>query len=167
MVVALALAGCAVEHGNKVPQSAGAAGGQEPGVMPPRGGAPGPMHSVFNRVEDTVAIGVRRMTLQVMLVPETDRSAQRAALHTVLDAERRADSTLAAIRVLGFFPPAATPGGHPGGMSMVPSAILEWAPAGGWNAVSAANARGPHTMDSLFVSDLPNHRRMSGAGAAR
>jgi hypothetical protein len=125
------------------------------------------MHSVFSRVEDTVAIGVRRMTLHVMLVSETDRSAQRAALHTVLDAERRADSTLAAIRVLGFFPPAATPGGHPGGMSMVPSAILEWAPAGGWNAVSAANARGPHTTDSLFVADLPNHQRMPGMRKAR
>jgi hypothetical protein len=125
------------------------------------------MHSVFGRVADTVAIGVRRMTLDVMLVPETDRSAQRAALHTVLDAERRTDSALAAIRVLGFFPPAMAPGGHPGGMAMVPSVILEWVPVGGWNAVSAANARGPHTMDSLFVSDLPNHRRMPGAGTAR
>ena len=168
LLLAVALAGCAVEHGNKAPQRTGAAGGQAPGIMPPRGSMPGPMHSVFNRVEDTVAIGVRRMTLQLMLVPETDRTAQRAALHAVLDAERRADTTFAAIRVLGFFPPAAaTPGGHPGGMSMVPSAILEWVPSGGWNAVSAANARGPHITDSLFVADLPNHQRMRGAGAAR
>jgi hypothetical protein len=163
----LALGGCAVEHANNQPERTGAAGGQAPGVMPPRGSTPGPMHSVFSRVEDTVAVGVRRMTLGVMLVPETDRTAQRAALHAVLDAERRADTTFAAIRVLGFFPPAATPGGHPGGMSMVPSAILEWVPAGGWNAVSAANARGPHITDSLFVADLPNHQRMRGAGAAR
>lgn len=163
-MVALALGGCTVEHA-KTPQQSGAAGGQ--GVTPPKASAPGPMHSVFNRVEDTLAIGVRRMTLQVMLAPEMDRSALRAAMHKVLDAQRGADSTLAAVRVLGFFPPATAPGGHPGGMSMIPSAILEWAPVGGWNAVSAANARGPHTMDSLFVSDLPNHQRMPGAGTAR
>lgn len=166
-MVAAALAGCAVERGNRTPQQPGAAGGQAPGVMPSRGSAPGPMHSVFNRVEDTVAIGVRRMTVQVMLVPEMDRTAQRASMHRVLDAARGADSALAAVRVLGFFPPAASPGGHPGGMSMIPSAILEWVPVGGWNAVSAANARGPHTMDSLFVGDLPNHQKTPGAGTGR
>ena len=165
-VLAFALTGCAVEHGNRPAQQSAAASGS-PGMMPPRGSTPGPMHTVFARVEDTVAVGVRRISLSLMLVPETDRTAQAAAMHAVLDAQRAADASYAAIRVLGFFPPTATPAGHPGGMAMVPSAILEWVPTGGWNAVSAANARGPHAVDSLFVSDLPNHQRAPGAGTGR
>jgi len=167
LTLALALTGCAVEHGDKASQRSAA--GQAQGVMPPAGGNPGPMHTVFARLEDTVAIGVRRISLSVMLVPQSDRGSQRAALQAVLDAERRADSSFAAIRVLGFLPPSSVPGGHPGGMTMVPAAILYWVPAGGggWNAVSAANARGPHVVDSLYVSDLPNHQRVPGTGAGR
>jgi len=167
LTLALAFTGCAVEHGDKAPQRSGAE--QSPGVMPSAGSNPGPMHTVFARVEDTVAIGVRRISLSVMLIPGSDRASQRSALQAVLDAERRADSSYAAIRVLGFFPPASVPGGHPGGMAMIPSAILSWVPAGGggWNAVSAANARGPHVTDSLYVADLPNHQRVHGTGAGR
>lgn len=167
LTLALALSGCAVEHGDKAPQRSGAA--QPSGMMPQAGSNPGPMHTVFARVEDTVAVGVRRISLSVMLIPESDRKSQRASLGAVLDAERSADSSYAAIRVLGFFPPNSVPGGHPGGMAMVPSVILSWVPAGGggWNAVSAANARGPHVVDSLYVSDLPNHQKVPGTGAGR
>ena len=163
LAAALAVGACAVEHGNQpAKQPAGA-----PGGMPQAGSAPGPMHTVFARVEDTVAIGVRRISLSLMLVPGSDRTAQRAAMQAVLDAQRAADSAYAAIRVLGFFPPSEAPGGHPGGMAMVPSAILEWVPTGGWNAVSPADARGPHATDALFVADLPNHQRVPGTGTGR
>ena len=167
VVLALALAGCKVEQGNPPPQSRGGGVGQVPGMARQGGAPPGPMHQVFARMRDTVAVGVERVSLSVMLAPETERKAQQATLQAVLDAQRQEDSSLAAIRVLGFFPPPAGHSEHPSGVAMVPFAILEWVPTGGWNAVSAANARGPHTTDALFVSDLPNHQRVPGAGTGR
>ncbi len=119
LTLALALTGCAVEHGDKAPQHSGAA--QPSGMMPQAGSNPGPMHTVFARDGGHGGVGARRISLSVMLIPETDRRSQRAALQAVLDAERRADSSFAAVRVLGFFPPNGVPGGHPGGMAMIPS----------------------------------------------
>lgn len=162
--VALALAGCAVEHGNQPARPAG--GADQAAAMAP-GAAPGPMHSVFARLRDTVAPGVERISLSILLAPEMDRSAQQQALDDVLDAQRKQDSSLAAIRVLGFNAPTAAHGAHPAGMAMIPFVILQWTPAAGWNAVSAANARGPHTTSVQFMADLPVHRRTPGAGAAR
>jgi hypothetical protein len=112
-----------------------------------------------------VAPGVSRISLSMMLAPGSGRDAWRAAMQAVLDAERGRDSSLAAVRVLGFLPPppgdSAT---HPSGMRMVPFAIVTWAPVGGWNALTAATARGPHSTQDLFVTDLPSHRRVPGAG---
>ena len=169
--LALTLAGCAVEHADRTAQRPASGAAQSP-VMAQQGGArSGPMHQVFARLRDTVAAGVERISLSIVLAPEMDRSAQRAALQAVLDAQRHDDSTLAAIRVLGFYPP---PAGHgngahaSGGVTMVPSALIEWVPtAGGWNGVNAGNARAAHTTDELFVSDLPNHQHGHGAGTAR
>jgi hypothetical protein len=124
------------------------------------------MHQVFDRLRDTVAAGVERITLSVMLAQDQPRDAQRATLEAVAAAERREDSSLAAIRVLGFLP---HPGGgsrepHPmGGMRLIPFAILEWVPAEGWNGVSAANRRARRSTTVTFVSDLPQHPRVPGA----
>ena len=162
IAVAAALAGCAVEHGNP---PAGRAGDQASALTP--GAAPGPMHAVFARLRDTVAPGVERISLSLLLAPEMDRTAQRKALEDVLEAQRARDSSLAAIRVLGFSPPTAAHSAHPAGMAMIPFVILEWVPSGGWNAVSAANARGPHATDVQFMADLPVHQRTPAAGTAR
>jgi hypothetical protein len=162
LAAALALAGCAVEHGN---QRAARTGGTDQGAAASPGTAPGPMHSVFARLRDTVALGVERISLSVLLAPEMDRAAQRKALEDVLQAQRKQDSGLAAIRVLGFGPPTAAHRAHPAGMAMIPFVILEWVPKDGWNAVSAANARAPHTTDVQFMADLPVHQRAPGAGA--
>ena len=177
LLAAAVAAGCAVEHGNQPPQQQGAlAQGASPagggGAPLPGGGggggggaSPGPLHTVFAHLEDTVAIGVYRISLSVVLAPEMDKSAQRGALENVLAAERKADSALAAIRVLGFYPPGHSDGRHPMGMALVPSVILEWVPkAGGWNGLSPATARGEHITNVEFVSDLPGHQRVPGAG---
>ena len=163
----LTVAGCAVEHGNKAPQpGAGTAPGAPAGAAP--GAAMGPMHTVFARLKDTVAIGVYRISLSVVLAPEMDKTAQRAALETVLAAQRKEDSALAAIRVLGFYPPSELQSKHPTRMALVPSVILEWVPkAGGWNGLSAATARAEHATDVVFVSDLPVHQHAPGAWAGR
>lgn len=158
--MALALGACGGEHGSqRAPaQPAGSAGA-------PSAAAPGPLHQVFDSVRESVAPGVSRISLSMMLAPGSGREAQRAAMQAVLDAERGRDSSLGAIRVLGFLPPpAADSGAHPSGMRMVPFAIVTWAPEGGWNALNAATARGPHSTQDLFVTDLPSHRRVPGAG---
>jgi hypothetical protein len=124
------------------------------------------MHQVFARTRDTVAPGVDRVTLSVVLPADEPRQAQRAMLEGVAEAERRQDSSLVAIRVLGFLPPAPHGGGgaavHPTGMRLIPFAILEWVPAGGWNGVSAATLRAPRATSVTFVSDLPQHRGIPG-----
>jgi hypothetical protein len=162
LIVVLALAGCAVEHGNRPPERADARAGPSPHGAP-QGGAMGAMHQVFDRFRETVAPGVDRITLSVMLVPEKGRDAQRATLESVADAQRREDGSLAGIRVLGFLPPAQDHGDHPTGMRLIPFAILEWLPAGGWNALTAQSARAPHETRLTFVEDLPSHPKLPGS----
>jgi len=164
VALVLSLAGCAVEKGNPPPQAGGAPGALS--GMTPNGASPGPMHTVFARLRDTVALGVERISLSILLAPEMDRTAQTKALDDVLAAQRKQDSGLAAIRVLGFYPPASGHSAHPAGLSMIPFVILEWVPAsGGWNGTSAANARGPHATGVQFMADLPGHPRASGTGS--
>jgi hypothetical protein len=164
-IAVLILVGCSVEHGNQPPQRPAARGEAASPHGAPQSGAVGPMHQVFDRMRDTVVPGVERMTLSVMLAQDQPREAQRATLEAVAEAQRREDSSLAAIRVLGFLP---HPGGggeerHPMGMRLIPFAILEWVPAEGWNGLSAANRRSPRRTSVTFVSDLPQHPRVPGA----
>ncbi len=150
------LIGCSVEHGNPPPQRRASHAGASPHAAP-QPGAPGAMHQVFDRNRETVAPGVDRMTLSVMLGDGEARQAQQAELEAVADAQRREDSSLAAIRVLGFLPPKGGNEQHPTGMRLIPFAILEWVPAAGWNALSAATLHAPRTTSVTFVSDLPRH----------
>jgi hypothetical protein len=129
--------------------------------------APGPMHQVFDSLRETVAPGVARVSLSVMLAPGSTREIQRATMQAVLEAERKADAGLGAVRVLGFLPPPAGHAAHPEGLRMIPFAIVTWAPPGGWDSVTAANAKGPHTTRDLFVTDLPGHQPVPGAGGSR
>jgi len=122
------------------------------------------MHQVFDRTRETVAPGVDRITLSVMLADGEPRQAQRATLEAVAEAQRREDSSLAAVRVLGFLPRQGGGGDerHPMGMRLIPFAILEWVPAAGWNGLSATTLRSPRTTSVTFVSDLPQHPRVPG-----
>jgi hypothetical protein len=162
LLAALALAGCSVEHGNQPPQRQAARGEISPHGVP-ESGAPGPMHQVFDRMRDTVAPGVERVTLSVMLAQEQSREQQRATLEAVAEAQRHDDSSVAAIRVLGFLPHPGGGRSHPMGMRLIPFAILEWVPAQGWNGLTPATLRAPRTTTVTFVSDLPQHPRIPGA----
>jgi hypothetical protein len=163
VLAVLALTGC----GGREKAPAPGAASITPGMGAPAVHAGGPLGMVFDSVREAVAPGVYRVSLSVPLLPGGTRASQQAEMQAVLDAERVADSTLAAIRVLGFMPPSAGAAKHPSGMRMIPFAILTWAPPGGWNTVSAANAHGPHGTDALFVTDLPHHQPVPGTGAPR
>jgi hypothetical protein len=49
-------------------------------------------------------------------------------------------------------------------MGFVPLAYLEWVPAGGWDALTAGNAKSPHHTDVMFVQDIASHPKMQGGG---
>jgi len=154
-VAALVLAGCALEHGNSTPERSGAA--RSPHAS--RDSAGGPLHAVFDRRQDTVASGVTRLILSVVL-RGAERDVARSAMEAVADDARR-DSTVAAVRVLGYLLPA--PGhGDRGGPGVVPFVYLEWIPAGGWDDVSASTARAAHHTEVVFVEDLRGHPGREG-----
>ena len=151
----LALVGCAVEHGNPPPARTGA--GASPHAS--RDSAARALHAVFDRRPDTVASGVTRLVVSVVL-RDAERTAARAAMEGVADDARR-DTTVAAVRVLGYLPP--TPGhGDRGGPGLVPFAYLEWIPAGGWDDVSASTARSAHHTEVVFMEDLRTHPGREG-----
>jgi len=145
-LAALALAGCAVEHGNQPP-----AHERSPQAARDSGG---PLHTVFDRRQEEVSPGVTRVIVSVVL-RGPQRDAARATMEAVADDARR-DTTVAAVRVLGYLPPQ--PGhGDRGGPGLIPFAYLEWIPAGGWDAVSAGNARAAHHAEVVFMDDLKVH----------
>lgn len=163
VVALLAVAGCALEHGNPPPEASGA---------PPHTAAGdssrGPLHAVFAWQLDTVAPGVTRLIVRVVLRGEgtAGRESARAALETVAADARQKDSTLGALRVLGYLPPE--PGhGAAGSMGLVPFAYLEWAPEEGWDHLTARGARGTHRTEVVFVEDLPRHPGQAGQGRER
>ncbi len=146
---AVVLAACALEHGNPPPARPAARSPHQS-----RDSAGGPLHGVFDRRADSVAPGVVRLVVSVVL-RDTERGAVRAAMEAVADDARR-DSTVAAVRVLGYMPPQ--PGhGDRGGPGLVPFAYLEWIPAGGWDGVSARTARDAHHTEVVFMADLRAH----------
>ena len=147
----LALAGCALEHGNSPPERRAAAGSPH-GT---RDSAGGPLHAVFDRRQEAVAPGVTRVIVSVVLKGAA-RDDARATLEAVADEARR-DSTVGAVRVPGYLPPA--PGhGDRGGPVLVPFAYLEWIPAGGWDDVSERTAHAAHRTDVVFMEDLGPHQ---------
>ncbi len=162
--MAVALAACAVEHGNQPPQEA-ARSGASPHAAP-ADTVPAVMHSVFDSLREAVAPGVERLTLRMMVPPEAGRAAQQAARQAVADAVRRRDTALAALRVLALLPPPRGHGEQPGDIELVPLAYLEWVPAGGWDSLSARTAHGAHTTAIVFVQDLPAHPRVPGGGGS-
>ncbi len=166
-MVTMAFAACAVERGNQPPEQAARRGAG----ASPHGAAgdslPGAMHAVFDSLRETVAPGVERLTLRMMVLPEAGRAAQQAAMEAVADAVRKRDSSLAALRVLALLPPEPGHEQAPHAMALVPLAYLEWVPPGGWDSLTARTARLAHTTQVMFVQDLPSHPRLPGGPGGR
>ncbi len=154
----LALAGCAIEHGNPPPEQSAAAARSPHGAPD---SAAGPLHGVFDRRVDTLAPGVTKVLVRVVLRPAGGREAARAAMEEVAGDARR-DTAVSAVRVLGYVPPTR---GHdaPGSPELIPYAYLDWVPAEGWDGVSAATARGAHHTVVVFVEDLAAHPGAQGS----
>ena len=149
-VVALAvLAGCRVESGY---QRSGERqrGGQDTATAA-GAASPGAGHGVFNRRSEQVAPGITRVTVSAIVPIEPGQDTARAMMERLLQAERQRDSSVAAIRILAYLPPAAGHGAQQA--PLVPLAFLDWTPAAGWDRLSAETARQPYRVVTTFVHD--------------
>jgi hypothetical protein len=160
MVVALAaLAGCRVEGGGGTRAAADSAA---PAARPVMGGAG---HAVFKRRREMVAPGLARVTVSAIVRLDIGQDSARTVMESLLAAERRSDTAAAAIRVLAFLPP---PQGH--GMSeqmtLIPLAFTDWAPAPGFDSLSANTRANAYATTTHFVHDAATLRGMMGPGGS-
>lgn len=156
VAVALAvLAGCRVEGAGRERAAAdtAAAPGTPGGVM----------HTVFGRRSEMVAPGLEWVTLSAIVRLDIGQDSARKVMESLLAAERAADSTAAAIRVLAYLPP---PAGHGTGthMTLVHLAFTDWAPEPGFDSLSAATRRHRYATTTRFVHDAAMLRGMMGSG---
>ena len=158
VAVAAVLAACRVEGGSppgqparetEQPHAGGFSFQARPDSTPPA------EHQVFDRKREEVAPGVVRLTLGALVRVDGGRVAARTAMQAIADEARRQDSTLAAIRVLAYLPPAR--GGQPGS-TLQPLGYLDWVPPAGWDALTPGSARGFHRYNVVFLADVPGHQ---------
>jgi len=114
-------------------------------------------HRVFSRKRDEVAPGLVRVTISTIVRMDIGQDSAKRVLENLLSAERQRDSTVAAIRILGYLPPAA---GHgTARVTLVPLAYTDWAP-GAFDSLSAATRRRPYRTETVFMHDAETLRAM-------
>lgn len=144
------LAGCRMEGGRPAGQRQ-AQRSDSADASPPLG------HRVFDRKRDEVAPGLVRVTVSTIVRIDIGQDSAKKVMEKMLADERARDSTVAAIRVLGYLPPAA---GHgTARVTLVPLAYTDWAP-GSFDSLSAATLRRPYRTETVFMHDAETLRAM-------
>ena len=114
-------------------------------------------HRVFSRRRDEVAPGLVRVTVSTIVRLDIGQDSAKKVMENLLADERQRDSTVAAIRILGYLPPAA---GHgTARVTLVPLAYTDWAP-GPFDSLSAATRRRPYRTETVFMHDAQTLRAM-------
>jgi hypothetical protein len=145
-------AGCRMEGGQPAAQRQA----QQPDsakaeASPPLG------HRVFDRKRVEVAPGLVRVTISTIVRMDIGQDSAQKVMEKLLADERTRDSTVAAIRVLGYLPPAQ---GHgTARVTLVPLAYTDWAP-GPFDSLSAATRRRPYRTETVFMHDAETLRAM-------
>lgn len=153
--LALAAGACRVERGtppqgrtaNVQPGGTSAGFQSWPDTAPPSG------RQIFDR-ERQSAQGAARLLVHAIIQVDQGRAAARSALQQLADSLRQRDTTLAAVRVIGYFPPSA-PDTSGGGAALLPMGYLEWVPIQGWDSVSTATAKGMHRVNIVWLRPVP------------
>jgi hypothetical protein len=154
LAAALFLAACRAETGSPPPESAPE--GERPRFSFERREAEAPSeYQIFSRNREELAPGVARMTVGAFVAAGRGEDGARMAMERIVEEVRRADSTLAAVKVLVYFPPV--PSGIPGERQrLVPMGYLEWVPVGGgWEALTASSLHALHRNNIVFLADVP------------
>jgi hypothetical protein len=160
MVVALAaLAGCRVEGARQT------GAGADSTAAALRAAPGGVAHSVFNRRREMVAPGLARVTVSAIVRLDIGQDSARRVMESLLAAERRSDTAAAAIRVLAYLPP---PQGHGTArqLGLIPLAFTDWAPAPGFDSLSANTRANAYATTTHFVHDAATLRGMMGPGGS-
>jgi len=145
-------AGCRMESGQPAGQrQAQRSDSATAEAAPPLG------HRVFDRKRVEVAPGLLRVTISTIVRMDIGQDSAKRVMESLLAAERKRDSTVAAIRILGYLPPAA---GHgTARVTLVPLAYTDWAP-GPFDSLSAATRRRPYRTETVFMHDAETLRAM-------
>jgi len=119
--------------------------------------APPLTHRIFNRKREEVAPGLVRVTLSTVVRIDIGQDSAKKVMEYLLADERTRDSSVAAIRVLGYMPPA--PGHGAARVTLVPLAYTDWAP-GPFDSLSVATRRRPYATHTVFMHDAEALRAM-------
>jgi len=146
-------AGCRMESGQPAGQrQAQRSDSATAEAAPPLG------HRVFDRKRVEVAPGLVRVTISTIVRIDIGQDSAKKVMENLLADERQRDTAVAAIRVLGYMPPA--PGhGTGSGPTLVPLAYTEWAP-GPFDSLGAASRRRPYATRTVFMHDAETLRAM-------
>lgn len=153
-IAMVALGACSVERGSPPGQPNASQGGAEFGFRAWPDSAPPSSRQVFDRERQVVAAGVARLIVHAIIGADQGRAAARTAMQAIADSARRRDTTLAAVRVIGYFPPTMTDSSAHGA-TLTPMGYLEWVPLPGWDSVSVSTARAGHRVNIVWLQDVP------------
>lgn len=153
MIAMVALGACSVERGSPPGQPNASQGGAEFSFRAWPESAPPSSRQVFDREPETVA-GAGRLIVRAIIGVDQGRAAARMAMQVIADSVRQHDTTLAAVRVIGYFPPAL-PESNVHGTTLTPMGYLEWVPLPGWDSVSISTARAGHRVNIVWLRDVP------------
>ena len=104
-----------------------------------------------------MAPGLVRVTVSTIVRYDIGQDSGKKVMENLLADERQRDTTVAAIRVLGYMPPA--PGHGTARVTLVPLAYTDWAP-GAVDSLSAATRRRPYRTETVFMHDAATLRAM-------
>jgi hypothetical protein len=153
LALTVVAAGCGVEHGGEPRGRAGEPGASAVSFRSWPDSAPPAPRQLFDR-ERQRAGGAERLIVHAIIAVNQGEAAARSAMQALADSLRRADTTLAAVRVIGYAPP--TPPRPGGEVALSPLGYLEWVPIEGWDSVSTRTARTLHRINVVWFQVVPD-----------
>ena len=152
-IAMVALGACRVERGSPPGQPNASQGGAEFSFRAWPDSAPPSSRQVFDRERQVVAAGLARLIVHAIIGVDQGRAAARMAMQTIADSSRHRDTTLAAVRVIGYFPPTMTDSAQ--GATLMPMGYLEWVPLPGWDSLTVQTAHLFHRVNIVWLRPVP------------
>lgn len=153
-IAMVALGACSVERGSPPGQPNASQGGAEFSFRAWPDSAPPSSRQVFDRERQVVPAGLARLIVHAIIGVDQGRAAARTAMQAIADSARHRDTTLAAVRVIGYFPPTMTDSSARGA-TLTPMGYLEWVPLPGWDSLTVQTAHLFHRVNIVWLRPVP------------
>ncbi len=153
-IAMVALGACSAERGSPPGQPNASQGGAEFSFRAWPDSAPPSSRQVFDRERQVVAAGLARLIVHAIIGVDKGRAAARTAMQAIADSARHRDTTLAAVRVIGYFPPTMTDSSAQGA-TLTPMGYLEWVPLPGWDSLTVQTAHLFHRVNIVWLRPVP------------